>query len=84
MSDSRAPCIAQSSLLCAIPYRLYPVLLLSCFQGVFSLKRKFHEYRDRTHIGNCDRYINFAGAEVSKLFRGCVFDHRGHLGANAP
>jgi len=42
-----------------------------------------YEYRDRTHSGNCDRYFNIAGTEVFKLFRGRVFDRRGHLGANA-
>jgi hypothetical protein len=43
-----------------------------------------YEYRSRTLTGTCDRDINFAGTEVFKLFRGRVFDRRGHLGANAP
>jgi hypothetical protein len=59
--------------------------------NLFSLNLKEvheHEYefecRCRTFAGACDRDINFAGAEVFKLFRGRVFDRRGHLGANAP
>ena len=40
--------------------------------------------RDRTHPGNCDRYINFAGTEVFKLFCGRISDRRGHPGVNAP
>jgi hypothetical protein len=53
-----------------------------------NLKEDHHEYefecRCRTLAGACDRDINFAGAEVFKLFRGRVFDRCGHLGANAP
>ena len=55
-----------------------------------NLKEDHHEHefefecRGRTLTGACDRDINFAGTQVFKLFRGCVFDRRGHLGANAP
>lgn len=58
MPDNRALCFAQSSLLCAIPYRLYPILLLSCLQGVFSLKLGPQKYRDRTLTSLSDRAIN--------------------------
>lgn len=53
-----------------------------------NLKEDYHEYEfeccGRTLTGACDRDINFAGTEVFKLFRGCVFDRCGYLGANAP
>jgi hypothetical protein len=43
-----------------------------------------YEYRGRTLTGAGNRDINFVGTKVFKLFRGCIFDRRGYLGANAP
>lgn len=48
------------------------------------LKEDSHEYRNRTLTGTCDGNIDFAGSEVFKLFRGCVFDSRGYFGAYTP
>lgn len=50
----------------------------------FKASHHEYEYRDRTHTGNCNRYINFADSEVFKLFCGRIFDRRGYLGVNAP
>ena len=55
-----------------------------------NLKEDHHEHefefecRGRTLTGACNRDINFAGTEVLKLFCGCIFDRRWHLGVNAP
>jgi hypothetical protein len=83
--DGGIPGIAGSSLMYVTVQTasdLAPNLFL------LNLKEDQHEYefecRGRTLTGACDRDINFAGTEVFKLFRGCVFDRRGHLGANAP
>ena len=78
--------VSPAAVLCTLPYRQRPILPLIYFS--LNLKEDQHEYefecRGRTLTGACDRDINFAGTEVFKLFRGCVFDRRGYLGANAP
>jgi hypothetical protein len=85
--DGGIPGIADSSLM-YVTVQTASDLAANLFS--FNLKEDHYEYefefecRCRTLTGACDRDINFAGTEVFKLFRGCVFDRRWHLGANAP
>lgn len=50
----------------------------------YLLKEVCHEYRDLALTGPGHRNLDFAGAQVFKLFRGRVFDPRGYRGTHAP
>jgi len=47
-------------------------------------KGESHEFSNRTHIGLGNRHPDFAGTQILKLFRGCVFDYRGYFGTRSP